>query len=200
MAAAPIGLAQAPCEPPYLIQPSEGTTMSTRVSGDRETPWHPPASLQRHGLRWMFMPLVAFAIFAAGPSVIATIAYFLNLAVDLRPFVGSRPLDPITLLLQPLILTLALWPFLYLYGATRDKLIEQPAEWRSIRLATIGATVAMSLPSTVFLVGTPQEILSSARDAGQGTGIGCFLFMLLLWIPGVIGWVIGRGIAWMLRY
>jgi hypothetical protein len=23
--------------------------------------------------------------------------------------------------------------------------------------------------------------------------------MLLLWIPGVIGWLIGRGIAWMLH-
>jgi len=174
--------------------------MSARVNDDREISWHPPASLQRHGLRWMFMPIIAFAIFAVGPSVITLITYFLNLAVDLSPFVGRRPLDLITLLLQPFLLTLALWPFLYLYGATRDKLIEQPAEWRSLRLATIGATVALSLPSAIFLVAVAPEITSTARDAGQGVGIMIFFFMILLPIPGVIGWVIGRGIAWMLRY
>jgi hypothetical protein len=37
------------------------------------------------------------------------------------------------------------------------------------------------------------------RDAGLGTGILCFIFMLFLPIPGVVGWFIGRGIAWM-RY
>ena len=175
--------------------------MSTRVSGDRETPWHPPASLQRHGLQWTFIPLIAFAIFAAGPSVLAPIAYILNSAVDLSPFVGplQRPPALMTLFLEPLVLTIALWPFLALYSATRDKLIEQPAEWRSIRLAMIGATFAMSLPSTVFLVGAPQEMMSSAPDAGQGVGILCFFFMVLLPIPGVGGWLIGRDIGRMLR-
>jgi hypothetical protein len=40
-------------------------------------------------------------------------------------------------------------------------------------------------------------MMSSARDAGQGTGILCFIFMLFLPIPAVVGWFIGRGIAWM---
>lgn len=171
------------------------------MSGDRETPWHPPASLQRHGLRWMFIPLIAFAIFAAGPSVLAPIAYLLNSAIDITPFVGPLQHPPalLTLLVEPLVLTIALWPFLALYSTTRRKLIEQPAEWRSIRMATIGATFAMSLPSIVFLVGAPQEMMSSAPDAGQGVGIVSFFFMILLPIPGAIGWLIGRGVAWMLR-
>jgi hypothetical protein len=104
-----------------------------------------------------------------------------------------------TLLLEPLVLTIGLWPFLPLYSATRDKLIERPAEWRSIRLAMIGATLAMSLPSTVFLVGVPQEMMSSAPDTGQGVGILCFFFTMLLPILGVTGWLIGCGIARMLR-
>ena len=145
------------------------------------------------------MPLIAFATFAAGPSVIAPIAYILHLVVDLSPFVGRRAPDPISLVLQPFILTIAFWPFLALYGATRDKLIAQPAQWKSIRLATIGAAVAMSLPSTMFLIGVPQEMMSSAPDAGQGSGILIFFFIILLPIPGVIGWLIGRGIARILR-
>jgi hypothetical protein len=174
--------------------------MSTRVSGNGETPWHPPASLQRHGLRWTFLPLIAFAIFAVGPSVLTPIAYIVNLTVDLSPFVGplQRAPNPIALLVEPFVLTIAFWPFLALYGATRNKLIAQPAEWRSIRLATMGATLAMSPPSTIFLVGVPQEMMSSAPDAGQGTGIACALFMVLLPLPGIIGWLAGRGIAWML--
>jgi hypothetical protein len=175
--------------------------MSTRVNGNGETPWHPPASLQRQGLRWLFLPLIAFAIFAAGPSVLTPILYIMHLVFDLSRYLGAvqgGP-GPISLLLQPLVLTLAFWPFLALYGAARDRLIAQPAEWKSIRLATIGATLTMSLPSTVFLVGVPQEMLSSARDAGQGTGIAIFLFMFLLPILGMFGWLTGRGIAWVMR-
>lgn len=173
--------------------------MPTRVNGDRETSWHPPASLQRHGLRWMFMPLIAFAIFAFGPSVLAPIVFILSLLVHLSSLSGLPPRlpDPITLLLEPPLLTIALWPFLTLYRTTRDTLIEQPGEWRSIRLATIGATIAMCLPSTVLLVGMPLAMVSPSRDAGEGAGFLCLFFMVLLWIPGVIGWLIGHGIAWL---
>jgi hypothetical protein len=197
----PIGLVQASSEPTYLIQPSEGASMPTRVNGDREPPWHPPASLQRHGTQWLFMPVIAFAIFAFGPPVLAPIVYIVSLLVHLSPYGGLPPRlpDPISLLLQPPILTLALWPFLTLYRATRGKLIEQPEDWRSIRLATIAATLAMSLPSVALLVGVPMDLVSPARDAGQGAGFLCLFFMILLWIPGVIGWAIGRGIAWMLH-
>jgi hypothetical protein len=176
-------------------------TMSTRLSGNGETPWHPPASLQRQGFRWLFLPLIAFAIFAAGPSMIALILYILHLLFDLSRYLGAvqgGP-GPITLIVEPLVLTLAFWPFLALYGAARGGPIAQPAQWKSIRLATIGATLAMSLPSTVFLFGAPPEMLSSARDAGKGTGIMIFLFMFLLPIVGIFGWLTGRGIAWMLR-
>jgi hypothetical protein len=199
MTAAPAGLARAPSEPTYQIKRSEGAPMPTRVNGDRETSWHPPVSLQRHGLQWMFMPLIAFAIFDFGPSVLAPVAFILSLLIHLSPFGGLPPRlpDPITLLLEPPILMIALWPFLTLYRTTRAKLIEQPQEWRSIRLATIGATLAMSLPSAALLVGVPQDMVSPARDAGQGSGFLCLFFMVLLWIPGVIGWLIGRGIAWM---
>jgi hypothetical protein len=183
------------------MQPSEGAAMPTRVNGDRETSWHPPVSLQRHGLQWMFMPLIAFAIFAFGPSVLAPIAFIVSLLIHLSGFGGLPPRlpDPITLVLEPPILTIALWPFLTLYGATRGKLIEQPEEWRSLRLATIGATFAMSLPGAALLVGVLLAMVSPARDAGEGAGFLCLFFMVLLWIPGAVGWLIGRGIAWMLH-
>jgi hypothetical protein len=201
MTAAPIGLVQPPHDPTYSIEPSEGAPMPTRVNGDRDTSWHPPSSLLRHGLQWMFMPLIAFAIFDFGPAVLTPIAYILSLMVHLGSLSGLPPRlpDPLTLLLQPPILMLALWPFLVLYSTTRGMLIEQPEEWKSIRLATIAATFAMSLPSVALLVGVPLDLVSPARDAGQGTGFLCLFFMLLLWIPGVIGWLIGRGIAWMLH-
>jgi hypothetical protein len=119
--------------------------MPTRVNGDRDTSWHPPSSLQRHGLQWMFVP----AIFDFGPVVLAPIAYILSLLVHLGSLSGVPPRlpDPLTLLLQPPILMLALWPFLMLYSTTRGELIEQPQDWRSIRLATIAATFALTLIS-----------------------------------------------------
>jgi len=67
-------------------------------------------------------------------------------------------------------------------------------------VGTIASTIAMSLPSTVLLLAAPAEMISTARDAGQGTGILLFLFLLLLPLLGIISWGIGRGIAWVLRY
>ena len=65
-------------------------------------------------------------------------------------------------------------------------------------MAMIVSVATMSLPSTFLLVATVQEMMSSAPDAGQGTGILCVLFMVFLPIPAVVGWFIGRGIAWLL--
>jgi hypothetical protein len=147
----------------------------------------------------MFMPLIAFAIFDFGPTVLAPVAFLVSLLIHLSGFGGLPPRlpDPITLVLEPPLLMIALWPFLTLYRATRGRLIEQPGEWRSLRLATIGATFAMSLPSVVLFVGVLFAMMSPARDAGEGAGFLCLFFMLLLWIPGAVGWLIGRSIAWM---
>lgn len=165
------------------------------MSGHPETPWRPPASLQRNGVRWMFAPLVAFLIFTVGPSVLAPILFILSLLVDLGRVHAPSPL---AMLLGPLLLTIALWPFLWLYGYVRDELIAQPAEWKSIRLATIVSTVAMSVPSTLLSLAATSEMTS---PPGGGGGIGFVLipFMLFLLIPGFFGWLIGRGIAWLLR-
>ena len=38
--------------------------------------------------------------------------------------------------------------------------------------------------------------LSSA--VGQGTGFVAFFFIIFLPFPGILGWLTGRGIAWML--
>jgi len=62
----------------------------------------------------------------------------------------------------------------------------------------IVSVAVMSLPGTFLLVVTFQEMLSSAPDAGQGTGILCVLFMVFLPIPAVVGWFFGRGLAWLL--
>jgi hypothetical protein len=66
-------------------------------------------------------------------------------------------------------------------------------------MAMIVSVAAMSLPSTFLLVATFQEMMSMAPDADQGTGILCVLFMVFLPIPALVGWFIGRGIAWMLH-
>jgi hypothetical protein len=87
--------------------------------------------------------------------------------------------------------------YLALYSVTRDNLIRDRSSWRSVRMAMIVSVAAMSLPSTVLLVGTTLEMVSSAPNAGQATG--SLVFMFFLPIPGVLGWFIGRGIAWM-RY
>jgi len=159
---------------------------------------HHDQPLQCH---WLYIPLVAYLVFAVGPSVVAPIFFILSLFVDISSIIGPVQQAPGigSILLEPIFLGLIFWPFLWLYGCARDELIKDPSSEASIRLATIMSTIAMSLPCSLFLVATPAEMMSSARDAGQGTGIAGFLFLIFLPLPGILGWFTGRAIAWILR-
>ena len=82
---------------------------------------------------WLYIPLVAFLVFAVGPSVLAPIFFVLGLLVDI-PIVGpvQRAPDLISILVYPLLLGLMFWPFLWLYGFARDALIEDPSSEKSL--------------------------------------------------------------------
>jgi hypothetical protein len=164
--------------------------------------WPRRGSVPKNLPGWTRISLIAFAFFAIGPSVLGLILHVLYLAgANFIPFIGplKRPPRLDLVLGAPLALTVGLWPFLTLYGVTLDNLIQGRSTWRSVRMAMIVSVAAMSLPSTFLLVAALQDMMSSAPDAGQGTGIACVMFMVFLPIPAVVGWFAGRGIAW-LRY
>jgi hypothetical protein len=167
------------------------------------TAYHDWASRQNRGAAvvWPYIPLIAFAVLCVGPSVLAPILYLLSAAVDLRGLAGANPRAPglAALLFYPLLFVLPYWPFLALYDVTRKALIRDPSSRQSIRLATIASTIAMALPCSLVLIGTPAEMMSSARDAGQGTGIAMLFYAIFLPFPGIVGWWIGHGIARLVR-
>jgi hypothetical protein len=144
---------------------------------------------------WLYIPLIAYVAFSVGPSVLAPILFVLSFFVDIPV---QRLSDPISLVVSAIFLGLTLWPFLWLYGYARDALIANPSAENSLRLATIMSTVAMSLPSSLLSLSTVGAMLSSAHDAYQGWGIAIIFFFVLLPLPGLVGWLIGRGIAWIL--
>jgi len=128
----------------------------SRADHDEPLRWH-----------WLYVPLVAFLVFTVGPSVLAPIFFILSLFVDISSIIGPTQQAPGigSILLMPIFLGLIFWPFLWLYGCARDELIKDPSSENSIRLATILSAAAMSVPCSLFLIGTPAEMMSSARDA-----------------------------------
>jgi hypothetical protein len=122
---------------------------------------------------WTNIPLIALAILSIGPSVCAVILYLSYKFGLIQPgapgyqfgsFVYSLPVD----------FALLNWAFVPLYVVGRI--------WPragSARLAMWFAVVAMSVPNVV-LFGLAPEMISSARDAGQGIGV---VEALLLWSP-----------------
>jgi hypothetical protein len=144
---------------------------------------------------WLYFPLIAYLAFAVGPSVLAPILFVLSFFVDIPV---QRLADPISLVISAFFLGLTFWPFLWLYGYARDALIEDPSDEKSLRLATIMSTVAMSLPCSLLAILSAGAMISSARDAYQVTGIAIIFFFILLPFPGILGWLTGRGIAWIL--
>ena len=122
---------------------------------------------------WTNIPLIALAILSIGPSVCAVILYFSYEFGLIQPgapgyrfgsFVYSLPAD----------FVLLNWAFVPLYVVGRI--------WPragSARLAMWFAVVAMSVPNLV-LFGLAPEMISNARDAGQGIGV---IEAVLLWSP-----------------
>ncbi len=122
---------------------------------------------------WTNIPLMALAILSIGPSVCAVILYLSYKfgliqtgapGYEFKSFVYFLPVD----------FALLNWAFVPLYVVGRI--------WPragSARLAMWFAVVAMSVPNAV-LFGLAPEMISSARDAGQGIGV---MEAVLLWSP-----------------
>lgn len=128
---------------------------------------------RRRAPAWTNIPLIALAIISIGPSVFAVILYLsykLGLmepsapGYQFRSFVYFLPAD----------FVLLNWAFVPLYVVGRMRPHVGPA-----RLAMWFAVVAMSVPNIV-LFGLASEMISNARDAGQGIGI---IEAVLLWSP-----------------
>jgi len=127
---------------------------------------------------WSNIPLITLAIISIGPSVCAVIlylAYKFGLIQPAAPgyrfgsFVYSLPVD----------FALLNWAFVPLYVVGRI--------WPragSARVAMWFAVVAMSVPN-VILFGLAPEMVSNARDAGQGIGI---IQAMLLLSPILMIW------------
>ena len=124
-----------------------------------------------HSPAWTNIPLIALAILSIGPSVCAVILYLSYKFGLIQPsapgyrfgsFVYSLPAD----------FALLNWAFVPLYVVGRIR----P---HAARLAMWFAVVAMSVPNVV-LFGLAPEMVSNARDAGQGIGI---IEAVLFWSP-----------------
>jgi hypothetical protein len=126
---------------------------------------------------WTNIPLIALAIISIGPSVFAVILYLsykFGLAQPSAP--GYRFGSFIYFL--PADFALLNWAFvpLYVIGRIWHAGSARPAMWFAV--------VAMSVPNIV-LFGLAPEMVSNARDAGQGIGI---IEAVLLWSPIQMIW------------
>jgi hypothetical protein len=124
-------------------------------------------------LAWTNIPLIALAILSIGPSVFAVILYLAYKFGLLQPHAPGYTFSSFVYFL-PVDFALLNWAFVPLYVVGRI--------WPragSARPAMWFAVVAMSVPNVV-LFGLAPEMVSNARDAGQGIGI---IEALLLWSP-----------------
>lgn len=168
---------------------------------------------------WTHVPLIALAIASLGPSAFAIMIYLDYKFGLIQPkpsgysfstFIRDLPFD----------FAVINWPFVALYLTCRLW-----PNFDSARSAMWFSVVAMSLLN-VLLFSTAWEMVSNARDAGQGIGIIEAMLILpiiaLIWpnpfpsifdaglfvisaltapmpILGLIGWLVGQLIGWTAR-
>jgi hypothetical protein len=123
---------------------------------------------------WTNIPLIALAILSIGPSVCAVILYLSYKFGLIQPSAPGYRFNRSFVYSLPADFALLNWAFVPLYVVGRI--------WPragSARLAMWFAVVAMSVPNVV-LFGLAPEMVSNARDAGQGIGI---IEAVLLWSP-----------------
>jgi hypothetical protein len=122
---------------------------------------------------WTNIPLIALAILSIGPSVCAVILYFSYKFGLIQPSAPGYRFGSFVYFL-PVDFALLNWAFVPLYVVGRIR-----PHAGSARLAMWFAVVAMSVPNVV-LFGLAPEMVSNARDAGQGIGV---MEAVLLWSP-----------------
>jgi len=131
-----------------------------------------------HSLAWSNIPLIALAIRSIGPSVCAVILYLAYKFGLVQPGAPGYRFSSNVYFLS-VDFALLNWAFVPLYMVGRI--------WpraASARLAMWSAVVAMSVLN-VILFGLAPEMVSNARDAGQGIGI---IEAVLLWSPIEMIW------------
>jgi hypothetical protein len=184
----------------YLnVEVSGIATMTSPAYGTipmNETPRQVRRLSPKHSLpAWSALPLWAMALFAVAPSVIVIILQVLEWV---RGSVVPE-LDIGTLLMMPLLISIPNGPFVFVYLVVRRCLRAAWPPVSEVRLAMWAATVAMALPNLVIMFGTPEEMISTASDAGQGTGMFIAIELVAVPILGLVGWWIGRFIGFMRR-
>jgi hypothetical protein len=144
-------------------------------------------------LAWTNVPLIALAIISIGPSLCAAILYLTYRFGLVQPPAPGYRFGSVVYFL-PVDFALMNWAFVPLYVVCRiwpNRGAARLAMWLSV--------VAMSV-SCAVLFGLAPEMLSTARDAGQGIGI---IEAMLLWspiatiVPGVASMIIDADTALM---
>lgn len=143
--------------------------------------------------------MYALAIISVGPSVIAPVLY-LTLRIFGVNWVGGYGFDATSALLLPILLAMANWPFVVLYVICRSKIKRELPSANAVRVAMWFSLVAMFVPNVLLFFSAPVDIIWKAPDAGEATG---YLIGILTFGPvpilGVIGWFVGRFVAWIMN-
>jgi hypothetical protein len=161
------------------------------------------AVVSGQSLAWTQIPLIALAIISIGPSIIAVVLYLAYTFGIIQPGPRGFRFSQVFIFGSPVEFALLNWPFVALYVVCRI--------WPKLggaRLAMWFSVVAMALPNVV-LFGLAPEMVSNARDAGQGIGIieamlsfpiipiGSIFSALTAPIPliGLAGWLVGHSVG-----
>ncbi|WP_128926420.1 hypothetical protein [Bradyrhizobium guangxiense] len=154
-------------------------------------------------VRWAKYPLFALAIVAVGPSILAPFVY-----IGLRSF-GIDNLDGYKMEFSgSTIAFMLVFPVVSAIANVSFFLLSKISVWRarkewphllSVKIAMWFSLIAMCIPNTLLFIGTPQEMILKAPNAGQGSGLAIVGLFLTLPIFGLLGWFGGRLVAWALR-
>ncbi|WP_439409776.1 hypothetical protein ACNJX9_17880 [Bradyrhizobium sp. DASA03076] len=158
-------------------------------------------SLQQ--VRWAKYPLFALVIVAIGPS---TLAPFVYIALQLFgidhlegyaiEFSGSTIAF---MMVFPVFSAIANVSFILLSKISAWQARKEWPHLVSVKTAMWFSLIAMCIPNTVLFIGTPQEMILKAPNAGQGSGLAIVGLFLTVPIFGLVGWFVGRLLAWALR-
>lgn len=171
------------------------------------------AVVSGQSLTWTHIPLIALAIISIGPSIVAVVLYLAYTFSIIQPGAYGFTFSQVFIFESPIQFALLNWPFVALYLVCRIW-----PKFGAARLAMWFSVVAMSLPNVALFLLAP-EMVSNARDAGQGIGFTevmlSFPTITIIWpgtypslfdavsaltapVPllGLTGWLVGHLVGW----
>lgn len=168
-----------------VTKPGQGDVFAGQGTGEAR------ATDRRWGRVWAIGGMLA-ALLCCMPTLITLGLVVVHALTGSALWATYEEAPDVSILALPLLVVLANWP-VFVLVLTTWRLQARGSDSRVALFINCGVLLGLAVMNVPLWIGTPDEMLSNASDAGQGTGVIMALMIVgspfVAIVGGIVGWI-----------